>query len=143
MLWPAKSRRKTHNKASANNGVAKRRMERASVHEGEERTRAENKAPKKVLPTSPMKTLAGLQFQTRKPRSEPISTQIVRGAPSLNAAALIEKVIQPATRPSIPSVKLVKLIKAVTAIKQKKDKRGVLLEPRRGLTKSNRRAVIT
>ena len=76
-------------------------------------------APKKVLPESPMKILAGSQFQYKKPSKEPIKIKIDisnRKAQNNNI-----KIIFPANNPSIPSRKLQKFMMDIpNKVKNKK-----------------------
>ena len=91
----------------------------------------------KVLPTSPMKTFAGHQFQKRKPIKEPTRAQSDQGASRAADSAAIVTAMQPATRPSRPSIKLTKLITAVTArtrranTKRKSKLAEVMAKPKR------------
>ena len=64
--------------------------------------------PRKVLPTSPIKTLAGSQFHKRNPINAPIIGIKLDPLRIKANKKIIEK--QDAIIPSIPSIKLEKLI---------------------------------
>ena len=80
-------------------------------------------APRNVLPTSPMKTFAGSQFQNIKP----MRAKTIKNIPSLieNAENKNTNIIFKQINPSNPSIKLMKFIMAVPKIinnnKQEKD----------------------
>ena len=71
-------------------------------------------APRKVLPTSPMKILAGDQFHFIKPNKLP--TKIHKDESIIMEAYIKTISIEPATSPSNPSMKLVKFIIPVEPI---------------------------
>jgi hypothetical protein len=71
-----------------------------------------------VLPTSPMNTLAGLQFQSRKPKIDPEIDHA--------DVAAISTTEHPARSPSRPSIKFIKLMIAVMSSKhQGKAHKGI------------------
>ena len=86
------------------------------------KTRPAKTAPRKVLPTSPIKTLAGLQFHKRKPNRDPQSVHMDQGKCKMNDRTAMATSMQPARRPSSPSMKLIKLIKEITTTTRKKIK---------------------
>ena len=95
----------TQKKLSQNSGNPIRSMCRNSWYEDVCRSIPPKTAPMNVLPTSPIKTFAGDQFQMRKPKIAPDIAQEETDA--------IMRTAQPATSPSRPSIKFVKLIMAV------------------------------
>ena len=70
-----------------------------------------NNAPKKVLPTSPMKIFDGLQLKNIKPIKSAIIDHKLSFKPMANVAKIM--LIVPAKSPSRPSTKFIKFIKPV------------------------------
>ena len=81
---------------------------------GEVITKYEYIAPKKVLPISPMKILAGNLFQNINPNIEPFKTHRFKDDSNANVIKTIN--IHEESKPSIPSIKLEKLITALIKI---------------------------
>ena len=59
----------TVKKASARIGEAIKIKDKEVLNEADSNKKATNKLPNKVLPTSPMKTFDGYQFQYKNPKS--------------------------------------------------------------------------
>ena len=73
-----------------------------------------NSAPKKVLPTSPIKIFAGYQLKKRNAsKLKPIGKRFIF---VFKDAVIIITVKHPEINPSIPSIKFIKLIKAEAKI---------------------------
>ena len=100
----------TEIKASPSNGLANKRIFKASIKLSVCKITPKNRAPKKVLPTSPMNTLEGYQFS----KMNPIKQETYGQKFNLKYIAIVEKIIimQPVNKPSMPSPKLMKLIHA-------------------------------
>ena len=73
-----------------------------------------NNAPKNVLPTSPMKILAGLQLKIKKAVNDP--TKGMSDGENIIEKIVRYIIIDPATKPSIPSIKFTKFIIAIKDI---------------------------
>lgn len=99
---------KTQIKASQNKGVDTKRHPKNWFQEFACNKIPKNKAPRKVLPTSPINTFAGDQFRIKNP----IKTAII--GYKLDVISIVETdniiIMHAVTIPSIPSIKLVKFI---------------------------------
>ena len=102
-------------KASPNKGVLISAKPIISLLSSWIRFAAKN-IPKKLLPTSPIKTFAGGKFQNKKVDREP--KRMLREFAEFNLKFMLKKItnIHPATNPSDPSIKWVKFIHAVMMI---------------------------
>ena len=97
-----------HEKASIKRGIKRRKISANSTIELDLNNIAAYKNPKNVLPTSPIKTLAGLQLKNRKPIREKVIGKKTRSY----FIDIVNKmiIIQLQTNPSIPSIKFIVLI---------------------------------
>ena len=98
----------TEIKASPSNGLANKRIFNASVKLSVCKINPKNRAPKKVLPTSPMNTLDGCQLS----KINPIKQETYGQKFNSKYIEIVEKIIimHPVNRPSRPSAKLMKFI---------------------------------
>ena len=95
-----------------------------------------------MLPTSPIKTFAGLQFQIKKASREPLKAQKGGDKSRIYIEEVITTDIQPATRPSRPSKKFTKFTTATKRTRAKQKRRTENGEKiRSGLVKTTTREV--
>ena len=95
-------------KASEKRGMKRRKISANWCNELDLNNIAAYINPKNVLPTSPIKTLAGLQLKNRKPNKE----KVIGKKASSYLIDIVNKIIiiQLQTNPSIPSIKFIVLI---------------------------------
>ena len=121
MFSPQRNLLKTQNIPSISKGLKIARTATASIKLLAFKKDPNNIAPKKVLPTSPIKTFAGNQLKIKKAKRE--KTNIRYNFEKRRDKNKNVNTNAPQTRPSSPSIKLIILIKAVPTIIKNKVKK--------------------